>query len=199
MTAAQYVVRTHNRIVRSALVNYMGREIKHTGDGIMASFTTVSNAVEAAVETLRRVAANNAAEGDIPLHLRIGINAGEPVIEDDDLFGVTVQLAARLCAAAEADQILVSEWCAPCARQGDCFNTLGRTQYEKASGSHPPARGSSAQDDMRAPLIARAMRSVALPPVGEAIYVGGQDGLERRRSTPSAARPGPSAIPRCPA
>jgi class 3 adenylate cyclase len=107
--AAQYVVRTHNRIVRSALANYSGREIKHTGDGIMASFATVSNAVEAAVEMLRRVAANNAAEGDIPLHLRIGINAGEPVIEDDDLFGVTVQLSARLCTAAEADQIVVSE------------------------------------------------------------------------------------------
>lgn len=107
--AAQYVVRTHNRIVRSALTNYSGREIKHTGDGIMASFSTVSNAVEAAIEMMRRVAANNAAEGDIPLHLRIGINAGEPVVEDDDLFGVTVQMSARLCAAAESDQIVVSE------------------------------------------------------------------------------------------
>lgn len=107
--AAHYVVRTHNRIVRSALANHSGREIKHTGDGIMASFATVSNAVEAAIEILRRVEANNAAEGDVPLHLRIGINAGEPVMEDDDLFGVTVQLSARLCAAAESDQIMVSE------------------------------------------------------------------------------------------
>lgn len=107
--AAQYVVRTHNRIVRSALTNFHGREIKHTGDGIMASFATVSNAVEAAIEMQRRVAANNAAEGDVPLHLCIGINAGEPVVEDDDLFGVTVQLSARLCAAAESDQIIVSE------------------------------------------------------------------------------------------
>ncbi|MCG8509873.1 MAG: adenylate/guanylate cyclase domain-containing protein [Rhodospirillales bacterium] len=107
--AAQYVVRTHNRIVRSALTNFKGREIKHTGDGIMASFSTVSNSVEAAIEMQRRVAANNAAEGDIPLHLCIGINAGEPVVEDDDLFGVTVQLSARLCAAAESDEIIVSE------------------------------------------------------------------------------------------
>lgn len=107
--AAQYVVRTHNRIVRSALTNFAGREIKHTGDGIMASFASVSNAVEAAIEIQRRVMANNVAEGDIPLHLRVGINAGEPVVEDDDLFGVTVQLAARLCAAAETGQIIVSE------------------------------------------------------------------------------------------
>jgi len=107
--AAQYVVRTHNRIVRSALTNFAGREIKHTGDGIMASFATVSNAVEAAIEIQRRAAANNEAEGDVPLHLSIGINAGEPVVEDDDLFGVTVQLSARLCALAGSDQIMVSE------------------------------------------------------------------------------------------
>ena len=107
--AAQYVVRTHNRIVRSALTNFSGREVKHTGDGIMASFATVSNAVEAAIEMQERVIANNAAEGDIPLHLCIGINAGEPVVEDDDLFGVTVQLSARLCAVAESDEIIVSE------------------------------------------------------------------------------------------
>lgn len=124
--AAQYVVRTHNRIVRSALANHSGREIKHTGDGIMASFATVSNAVEAAIEMLRRVAANNAAEGDVPLHLRIGINAGEPVIEDDDLFGVTVQLSARLCTAAEADQIVVSEVVRSlCSGKDVVFKALG--------------------------------------------------------------------------
>ena len=124
--AAQYVVRTHNRIVRSALTNYSGREVKHTGDGIMASFATVSNAVEAAIEMLRRVAANNTAEGDIPLHLRIGINAGEPVIEDDDLFGITVQLSARLCAAAQSDQIVVSEVVRGlCSGKDITFNTLG--------------------------------------------------------------------------
>ncbi len=124
--AAQYVVRTHNRIVRSALANFSGREIKHTGDGIMASFATVSNAVEAAIEMLRRVAANNAAEGDIPLHLRIGINAGEPVIEDDDLFGITVQLSARLCTAAEADQVVVSEVVRSlCSGKEIAFKSLG--------------------------------------------------------------------------
>lgn len=129
--AAQYVVRTHNRIVRSALTNYSGREVKHTGDGIMASFATVSNAVEAAIEMLRRVAANNAAERDIPLHLRIGINAGEPVIEDDDLFGITVQLSARLCAAAQSDQIVVSEVVRSlCTGKDITFNNLGEREMK---------------------------------------------------------------------
>ena len=107
--AAQHVVHTHNQVVRTALANSHGREIKHTGDGIMASFSLISNAVEAAADIQRRISAHNQAEGDVPLQVRIGVNAGEPVVEDNDLFGATVQLAARLCSAAEPDQILVSE------------------------------------------------------------------------------------------
>ncbi len=109
--AAQYVIRTHNRIVRRALVSFGGREIKHTGDGIMASFVSAVGAVDAAIEIQRRVAAANAAEPDLPfpLHIRIGINAGEPVVEENDLFGATVQLAARVCNSCEADEIAITE------------------------------------------------------------------------------------------
>ncbi len=106
---AQHVVHTHNRIVRQALQDYYGREVKHMGDGIMASFTNTANAVKAGLVIQKRVLANNQAEKDIPLHLRIGINVGEPIVEEDDLFGITVQFAARLCAACEMDRVLVSE------------------------------------------------------------------------------------------
>jgi class 3 adenylate cyclase len=106
---AQHVVHTHNRIVRGVLADYYGREVKHTGDGIMASFANTSNAVKAGIVIMKRVAANNRAEKDLPLTLRIGINVGEPIQENNDLFGVTVQMAARLCAAAQPTQIIVSE------------------------------------------------------------------------------------------
>jgi len=106
--AAQEVVRRHNRIVRAALTSYNGREVKHTGDGIMASFANVANAVEAGIFIQRKVAAENA-NAKIPLGLKIGINAGEPIVEDDDLFGTTVQLSARICDKASNYQILVSE------------------------------------------------------------------------------------------
>lgn len=108
--AAQYVVRTHNRVVRAALANNGGKEIKHTGDGIMASFGSTASAVEAAIEIQRRSAVANQAEPDLPfpLHVRIGINAGEPVTEDNDLFGATVQLAARICGSASIDEIAVT-------------------------------------------------------------------------------------------
>lgn len=107
--AAQTVVHTHNRIVRGVLADYYGREVKHTGDGIMASFPNTANAVKAGIVMQKRVAAYNKSGTDIPLHLRIGINVGEPIQEDEDLFGVTVQLSARLCAACKTDGVLVSE------------------------------------------------------------------------------------------
>ena len=106
---AQQVVRTHNRIVRDALSKHAGKEIKHTGDGIMASFPTTSNAVEAAIFIQRETKAQNAADPDLPLVLKVGINAGEPIAEDDDLFGTTVQLAARIVDKAQKGEILVSE------------------------------------------------------------------------------------------
>ena len=107
--AAQEVVRTHNRIVRAALTTYQGREVKHTGDGIMASFANTAQAVEAGIYIQRKVAQDNANNPAVLLGVKIGINAGEPIVEDDDLFGTTVQLAARIVDKAANYQIFVSE------------------------------------------------------------------------------------------
>lgn len=107
--AAQEIVRRHNAIVRTALTQFAGREVKHTGDGIMASFASAANAVEATVQIQRHVAAHNEKQPNLPLHLRIGLNAGEPIQEEDDLFGSTVQLAARVCAATDSEQILCTQ------------------------------------------------------------------------------------------
>lgn len=104
--AAQEVVRRHNSIVRGALAQFGGKEIKHTGDGIMASFGTAAAAVESSVAIQRQVSQHNNRLPAQSLHLRIGLNAGEPIEEEDDLFGATVQLAARVCAATNADQVL---------------------------------------------------------------------------------------------
>ena len=106
---AQQAVRAHNLIVRETLGEFGGREIKHTGDGIMAAFPTTSNSVEAAIAIQAKVRARDRSTPEAPLHLKIGINAGEPIVEDDDLFGATVQLAARVVDAAQSEQILVSE------------------------------------------------------------------------------------------
>jgi class 3 adenylate cyclase len=102
------LLREHNEIVRSELIPYDGREVKHTGDGIMAAFTSIVGAVAYAVAVQRRIHARNE-NADTPFELSIGISAGEPVTDDhDDLFGAAVQLAARLCAAAAPGDIAVS-------------------------------------------------------------------------------------------
>ena len=105
--AALELIRAHDALVRRGLEAHGGREVKHTGDGIMASFDKVANAVRGAADIQRRFAAfnNDASE---TLSVRIGIHAGEPVEEHNDLFGATVQLAHRLCSEAEANSIVVS-------------------------------------------------------------------------------------------
>ncbi|OAN50893.1 adenylate/guanylate cyclase domain-containing protein [Magnetospirillum moscoviense] len=104
--AAQEIVRRHNLIVRNALAKYGGNEVKHTGDGIMASFYSAAGAIDSVVTMQRQVAEHNQRMPSQELHLRIGLNAGEPIQEEDDLFGSTVQLAARVCAATNTDEIL---------------------------------------------------------------------------------------------
>ncbi len=105
----QEVVRAHNRIVRAALTAFDGREIKHTGDGIMASFSEVTDSVDASIQMQRETIQHNAQDPELRLGLKIGINAGEPIVEGNDLFGTVVQLSARIVDKAQADQIFVSE------------------------------------------------------------------------------------------
>jgi class 3 adenylate cyclase len=103
---AMTVLRTHDRIVEEALRLHGGSEVKHTGDGVMASFRSVVNGIESGVEIQQRFAGAGDELG--AAQVRIGISAGEPVTERDDLFGAAVQLAARLCSRAEPGGILVS-------------------------------------------------------------------------------------------
>jgi len=100
--------RTHNAIARDALSQYHGREIQHTGDGFMVSFASVSNSVECAIAIQKSFAAHNQDNSDTMINVRIGICAGEPVEEDNRLFGSTVQLTSRICDSAEPNQILVA-------------------------------------------------------------------------------------------
>ena len=130
---AQEVLREHNAIVREALKAHAGSEIKHTGDGIMASFASASGALDCAVAIQRAFAERNAGVGaqhaaplQEPVRVRIGLNAGEPVAEESDLFGSAVQLAARVCAAAEPGRILVSNVVRELAMgKGHLFSDVG--------------------------------------------------------------------------
>jgi class 3 adenylate cyclase len=99
------VLREHERITREVLKANGGTEVKTMGDGFMASFGSVTKAVECAI-ALQRAFADR--EGE-PLNVRVGLNAGEPIEEDGDLFGATVILASRIAAKAEGGEILVAD------------------------------------------------------------------------------------------
>jgi class 3 adenylate cyclase len=103
---AMEILRLHDRMIKTAVDAYHGREVKHTGDGLMLSFCHAPDAVGCAMAIQRAFAQYNAAKPEVELRLRIGLSAGEPVAAGHDLFGCTVQKASRLCSYAQPDQTL---------------------------------------------------------------------------------------------
>ena len=104
----QAVRRRHFALLGDAVAAHGGQVIKSLGDGIMSAFGGASEAVACAV-AMQRGVVRRTRRGDVPLSMRIGLSAGEPIREDGDYHGTPVVEAARLCAAANAGQILVSE------------------------------------------------------------------------------------------
>ena len=100
------VLREHERITRAVLAAYGGHEVKTMGDGFLSSFTSAQEAVDCALALQRQVAGGIAGES---LRIRAGINAGEPISEDDDLFGTSVIAAARIADEAAGGQVFVSD------------------------------------------------------------------------------------------
>jgi class 3 adenylate cyclase len=111
------VLREHERITRETLRTHGGEELKAMGDGFMASFSSVTQAMDCAIALQRAFAGWNsdregtggdATEREL-LDVRVGLDAGEPIEEDGDLFGSTVIMASRICAQAAGGEILIAE------------------------------------------------------------------------------------------
>ena len=107
-TKARELLREHERIVREALAAHGGSEVKTIGDGFMTSFSSATKALECAIAMQRAFAEHNESAGE-PIKVRVGLNAGEPIAEGDDLYGTSVNLAARIAAKAEGGEILTSD------------------------------------------------------------------------------------------
>lgn len=105
--AAMELVRRHDQVVRDALEERGGRIVKHTGDGVFASFNSALRAVESSVSIQQRTSEDQT-EATPELAVKIGLTVGEPVEDSEDLFGASVNLAARICAHAAGGQTLVS-------------------------------------------------------------------------------------------
>ena len=102
--AADAIRREHFDALRRAVAEHGGREVKSTGDGLMVAFASAVAAIRCAVD-MQRAASN---VGDA-LMLRVGLHAGEPLADGDDLYGTPVNIASRLCDVAGAGEIVASD------------------------------------------------------------------------------------------
>ena len=166
----------HFVLLRQAIASCDGREVKNTGDGLMVAFGSASAAVRCAV-AMQQLFERRYARAEQGLHVRIGLGAGESTVKDGDYFGMPSIEAARLCAQAPADGVLISGLAKTLAGrcEGVEFESAGMLELkgfpepvEAFSVSWAPL-GEEAGGASRWPLPA-VLRSV--PPVS---YVGRLD------------------------
>lgn len=130
--AAEEVRRAHFRLLRQAVSETGGREVKSLGDGLMVVFPSGVDALRCAVIMQRRIQEYNEDRAGPRLAVRVGLHAGEPLREGDDFHGEAVVVASRLCNQAEGGQILTSELVAGLvgSRGGFRFRPAGRLRLK---------------------------------------------------------------------
>ena len=101
--------REHFRVLRDAIAEHGGHEVKTLGDGIMVVFASAVDAARCAVAIQRSTTAKG-------VEVRVGLHVGEPIRDEDDYFGTPVVVARRLCDAAAGGQILTSDLVARAGR-----------------------------------------------------------------------------------
>lgn len=106
---AQELFREHNRLLREQIEKHSGFEVKTYGDGFMVAFSGVAPAVACALDMQRAIARHNQEEPSRQLQIRIGLNCGETIKEEEDFFGSAVVIAARVMGLAKGGQVLASE------------------------------------------------------------------------------------------
>jgi class 3 adenylate cyclase len=131
------VLREHEAITRGVLKAHGGTEVKTMGDGFMASFASVTRAVGCAVALQEAFDARNT-DASEHLSVRVGLNAGEPIEDEGDLFGSSVILASRIASKAQGGEILASLAVRElCAGKGFLFADLGDNELR---GFEDPVR-----------------------------------------------------------
>ena len=166
------VIRAHNEIGREVLKKYAGREIKHTGDGIMATFAVVANAVEAALAMQAGFARVSERGPDVAFAVRIGLSAGEPIHESGDVFGTPVNLAARVLShAVDGDTAVSAIAREMCRGKGLQFEEIGRFELKGFDEPQPIYRTTEKRSlpiDLEFGAIDRVVKDVEAAEAAEA-------------------------------
>jgi class 3 adenylate cyclase len=131
------VLRAHNAIVREQVDSHSGIEVKSQGDGFMLAFASPEDALRCAIGI--QSALVEPPSGEQRLRVRIGLHTGEPIREEDDFFGTSVILAARIAAEARGGEILVSQLIRELTEGSGHFSFSDPTDVELKglSGMHP--------------------------------------------------------------
>ncbi len=96
-------------VINPAIAKHRGRTLKLMGDGLLAEFSSVVEAVDCAAEIQRAMAARNGgSQGQRQMAFRIGVHLGDVIADDDDLYGDGINIAARLEGIAEGGGICIS-------------------------------------------------------------------------------------------
>ena len=186
--AADEVRQEHFGILREAIAEADGEEIKNLGDGLMVAFGSASGALDCAAGMQRRLARRNR-RSDEQFSVRIGVSLGEATREEDDFFGPPVIEASRLCAAADGDQVLVPDLLrSMVSGRGHEFEPVGELQLKGMPGPVTAFqlgwRSGDAEVARDVPLPGRLK---GVPPVG---FVGRREEQSRLDEIAAAAREG---------
>ena len=166
------------KLVNQKLSEHRGRIVKNTGDGFLAEFPSVVDAVRCAVEIQREMADREpAVPEERRIEFRIGINLGDVIVEEHDIFGDGVNVAARLEALAEPGGICVSRVVRDQVRDKVdlAFEDLGEQQVKNIARPvrvyalraetvrDPPASSAPAARPVAQPAVAARLSIVVLP------------------------------------
>ncbi len=169
-------LRTHRiELIDPAIAKNHGKIIKTTGDGLLVEFQSVADAVRCAVEVQERMARRNAdVAEDRQIQFRIGINLGDIIFQDNDIFGDGVNIAARLEQLAEIGGICVTSAVHDQVtdRLDVAFEDLGEKSLKNISRAvrvyrvalDAPPRAGGAKDQPATPTRAVVKPSVAVLP-----------------------------------
>ena len=174
------------RLLRVAIAASRGTEVKNLGDGLMVAFPSASAGLDGAVAIQQTIETYNRSAAD-PLELRIGLTTGEATAEDGDYFGEPVIEAARLCAAADGGQIVVSDLLRLHVerRTAHTFHTMGTLALKGLP--EPVAAWEVAWEPTSTPVFPLPARLAAVSSVG---FQGRTGELERLEDAYKAAAGG---------
>jgi class 3 adenylate cyclase/DNA-binding CsgD family transcriptional regulator len=108
-SGARLVIDAAHRVVRHEVGRHGGREIKSVGDGLLVTFSSARAAVAGAIAVQRAIEEHALRHPDLAVRLRIGLNAGDIIATDDDVFGATVNAAARIVDHAVGGEIVAAD------------------------------------------------------------------------------------------